>query len=385
MKSRKAGVDRNVFFMGLASFFNDISSEMILPLLPLFLTNVLGAGQAIVGLIEGVGDSTSSVLKLVSGWLSDKFDRRKPLVLFGYTASNLVKPLLALADSWPFVLVIKFADRVGKGIRTSPRDALISVSTRQRSGASFGFHRMMDTSGAIIGVVVAFVLLYFLSMSFQAIFLLTVIPGALAVLTIAVFVKEKKVKGVKEPVKFSLKPFGGRFKRFIIVSVLFGLGNFSYAFLLLRTQDIGLALALVPLMYLFYNVVYALVSMPVGRFSDRVGKVKTLSLGMLLFVLVSLGFGFTDSLPLVLVLFALYGVFQAVYEISSRAYIPELVEARHRGTAYGIYHTSMGLVAFPASFVVGSLWQFVGVEAAFGFAAALALASALLLLVWVRE
>jgi len=302
-KEKRAGIGRNVFFMGLASFFNDIGSEMILPLLPLFLTNVLGAGQAVVGLIEGIADSTSSILKLFSGWLSDRFDSRKPLILAGYTISGLTKPLLYLANSWPFVLVIRFADRVGKGIRTSPRDALIAASSdKTTQGKSFGFHRMMDTSGAVVGVVIAFILLYFLSMSFHMIFLLTVIPGVLSIATIALFVKEKKIKSPGcTPTRFSIKPFSGRFKRFVAVSVLFSLGNFSYAFLLLRTQDIGMTIALIPLMYLFYNILYAVVAVPVGNLSDRIGKTRILSIGFLLFSLVSLGFGFTDSLWVVLI------------------------------------------------------------------------------------
>jgi len=384
---KKAGVEKNVFYMGVASFFNDLSSEMILSLLPLFLTNVLGVGQAIIGLIEGIAESTSSILKLLSGWVSDRFDTRKPLIVAGYSISNLAKPLLFIANSWLFVLIIKFTDRVGKGVRTSARDSLIAASSNEgKNGRSFGFHRMMDTLGAVAGAGAAFVMLYIFSMSFQTIFLFTVIPGVLAVLTILLFVKDRKVKNQdKSNVKFSLKPFSSRFKKFIVVSTLFTLGNFSYAFLLIRAQDIGVALLLVPLLYFFYNVVYAIVSLPVGDLSDKIGKRKVLTMGFLLFSIVSLGFGFTDNIAIVVFLFGLYGIFQAIYEVSSRAFIPEMVEPSQRGTAYGVFHTSVGLAAFPASFIMGSLWQFVSVEVAFGFGASLSLISAVLLLTWVKK
>jgi MFS family permease len=384
---KKEGLDRNIKSMGVASFFNDMSSEMILSILPLFLTTTLGAGTAIVGLIEGIAESSSSILKLLSGWISDRFNSRKPLIAAGYAVSNLSKPLLTLATSWPMVLGVKFADRVGKGLRTAPRDALIAASSRkEHQGKSFGFHRMMDTAGAVVGVAITFVLLYFLSMSFEMIFLLTIIPGTLAVLTILLFVKEKRLKGSgNTEIKFTLRGFSPGFRRFIIVSTLFTLGNFSYAFFLIRAHDVGIALALVPLLYLFYNILYTIVAMPVGSLSDKVGKKKILALGFLSFSLVSLGFGFTSSVVLIGILFAGYAVFQAIYEVSSRAMIPDLVEPSRRGTAYGVYHTSVGLAAFPASFVMGSLWQFISVEVAFGFSAVLALVAAALLMVWVKD
>lgn len=385
----KGRIDRNVFSMGLASFFNDVGSEMILSILPLFLTNVLGAGQAIVGLIEGIAEATSSILKLLSGWLSDKFDSRKPLVLCGYSISTIVKPILAFANTWPAVLAVRFFDRVGKGVRTSPRDALIAASsTNKKEGRSFGFHRTMDTLGAVVGTLIAFGMLYFLAASFELIFLLTIIPGILAVITIAFFVKEKKTVtrdgAEKKKVSLSLAPFGKSFKRFIFVSVLFTLSNFSYAFLLLRANDVGIATELVPLVYLFYNIVYVVISIPLGDLADKIGKVRMLSIGFFVFGLVSLGFGFIENIWVLIVLFGGYAVFLSIYEVSSRAFIPELVRPELRGTAYGVYHTATGLAAFPASAIVGGLWQFVGVEAAFSFAAALALVSSVLLLRWVK-
>ncbi len=386
-KPIRAGINRNILFMGIASFFNDMSSEMILSLLPLFLTNVLGAGEAIVGLIEGVAESSSSMLKLLSGWISDRFGSRKPLVVAGYAISNLTKPLLSLASSWPFVLAIKFVDRIGKGVRTSPRDALIAASSQKaHEGRSFGFHRMMDTSGAVAGVAIAFVLFYFLSMSFQLIFLLTAVPGILSVLTILMFVKEKRCHASRRlSVTLSLRGFSSGFKRFVFVSSLFMLGNFSYAFLLIRAQDMGMTLGLVPLLYLFYNIIYATAAMPAGSLSDMVGKKIVLSSSFITFAIVSLGFGFMNNTSMLWLLFAAYAIFQAIYEVSARALIPDLVDEAHRGTAYGIYHTAVGLAAFPASFIMGSLWQFFSVEAAFSFGAVLSLTAAILLLAWVKD
>lgn len=378
---------RNVFFIGLTSLFNDASSEMILPFLPLFLVNVLGVGKEVVGLIEGIADSTSSLFKLLSGWLSDKFNSRKPLITLGYVITNVTKPFLSIANSWPLVLVIRFSDRLGKGIRTAPRDALIAASsTKETQGRSFGIYRMMDSAGTVVGVVTATILFYFLSMSIQTIFLLTAIPGALAVITVVLFVKDKKVTLPKKgPVKLSLKPFGRRFKRYIVVNVLFTLGNFSYAFLILRAQDIGMAIAMIPMVYLFYNALSTAIAVPAGRFADRIGKMKMLAASFFLFGLISFGFGFTSGVAVSVILFALYGVFLTLNDISARAVIPEMSKEENRGTAYGIYHTSVGLAAFPASFIAGSLWQFVSVEAAFGLAAGLSLVSGVLLLFWVKD
>ncbi len=381
MKRTRSIKNRNVFFMGLSSFFNDIGSEMILPILPLFLMNSLGAGQAVVGLVEGVAESTSSILKLVSGWLSDRFGSRKPLVVFGYTISNISKPLLSVANSWPFVLAVRFSDRVGKGIRTSPRDALIAASSeRGRRGRSFGLHRMMDTSGAIVGVLITFSLVYFFSAPFHLVFLLTAVPGVLSVLTVILFVREKKP--VSSP-RGSPRSLGPGFGRFILVSVLFTLGNFSYAFLLLRAQDLGVATVFIPLLYLLYNIVYAISALPLGRLADKIGKKRMLSISFLVFSIVSLGFGLTSSVAVMVVLFALYGIFQAIYEVSARAIIPLFVGQDKRGTAYGIYHTSTGLAALPASFIMGVLWQFAGVNIAFGLSALLSIISSLLMALWV--
>lgn len=382
------GINRNVLSLGWVSLFTDMSSQMIFPLIPLFLANVLGVGKEVIGLIEGTAESTASILKVLSGWISDRLGKRKALVFVGYTFSTLSKIIFGFSTIWQHVFMGRLLDRVGKGIRTSPRDALIADAIgRKGRGKYFGFHRMMDRLGAIVGTLLAFVFLAQFHNDFRKVFLVSVIPAAIAVLVIIFFVKEKKKinEGMRKSPQLSLKLVDRRFKIFIIIAVLFALGNFSYAFLILRAQDLGIPAVIIPLVWLLYNITYAFSAVPAGVLSDRHGRRKVLAFGYALFGIVCLGFILAPSAAYAWVLFGLYGVFAAVFESVSRAFASDLATQKIRATALGVYHTSVGLAAFPASLMAGMLWRFRGSMATFSYGAVLAFVAALLLLLCLKE
>ncbi len=381
-----SAIKKNVFFMGLVSFFTDVSSEMILPVLPLFLANVLHANMAIIGLIEGIAGSIASVLKTVSGWLSDKLKKRKIFVVLGYLLSTIVKPFLAIAIVWQHVLTVRVLDRIGKGIRTSPRDALIAESSEEKKGTAFGFHRAMDTFGAVVGTLIASYLLFKIANAYRTIFWLAVIPAIIAVLIVIFFVKEIRKKEIKEvPFKFSFKSLDGDYKKFVFIATLFSLGNFSYAFFLLRAQELGIKLAIIPIVYLVYNVSYGILAFPAGRWSDKIGKRKMLIIGYLIFALTCLGFAFTSIAFYAWFLFAFWGIYGAINNVVSRAYVADLVTAEKRGTALGIFHTFTGLALFPASFVGGILWNIFSSKIAFVYGAVLAIIASILLFTLLKD
>lgn len=380
---------KNVWYMGLTSFFTDVSSEMIFPILPLFLTTVLKANMAVIGLIEGVAESAAALLKLISGWISDKFGKKKPLVIAGYGLSTVTKPILAIATSWVHVLGVRVADRIGKGIRTAPRDALIAASVKEKDrGKSFGLHRALDTSGAIAGTLISFLILSYLTKSitsnFKLIFWLSFIPGLIAVLILIFAVRE--VRGeTKKKFAFDFKNLNPNLKRFLLVIAVFNLANFSYAFFILRAKDVGVAIALIPIIYMVYNLFYAFFSIPAGKISDRFGRKSVLSVGLFLFALAALGFAFFTNTTTIWILFALYGLFMAVTDGVSRAYVSDLAIEDNRATALGAYHTIVGITVLPANFIGGILWQKINVQAPFVYAAALSLISAILLIILIRK
>ncbi len=272
-------IKNKVVWLGIASFFSDVASEMIFPILPLFFANVLNLNKSVIGLIEGVAESFSSILKVFVGRFSDKLRKRKIFLVFGYGIPVITKPILALATVWQHVFAFRFLDRTGKGIRTSPRDALIAeLSDNKVRGEYFGFHRMMDTLGAVVGVLITFALIYFIGNEYRFIFWLTMIPAFSSFIIIILFIKEKKSNFVSN-VKLSFYSFDNRFKKFIFVSVIFSLAYFSYAFFILRVSELGVALVLIPLLYLVYNILYASASLPFGKLSDKMGRVSTIFLG----------------------------------------------------------------------------------------------------------
>jgi MFS family permease len=388
---------RNVWVVTATSFLTDISSEMLVHLLPLFLANILGVRTSVIGLIEGLAETTASLLKVFSGWLSDRLGDRKWLAVGGYSLSTLAKPFLLVANTWGAVLAVRFADRMGKGIRTAPRDALVadSIDAKHR-GLAFGLHRAGDTAGAVVGLLIALAVVYALQgrdltltqPTFQTVVLLSIPPAVLAVLVLAIGARNVPVEGERERPRLSLAGFDSRFKRFLLVMVLFTLGNSSDAFLVLRAQNLGLSVAGVMGVLVLFNLVYALVSTPAGALSDRIGRRKVIIGGWLAYAAIYLGFGLASAAWQIWALFALYGIYYGMAEGAGKAMVADLVQPAQRGTAYGVYNAAIGLAAFPASLLAGLLWQGVGRWAGFGpaapflFGAAMALAAVVLLLRW---
>ncbi len=394
-EARFFGLTQNVFVLGLVSFLTDVSSEMTLTLLPLFLANVLGVKTSVIGLIEGVAEATASLMKVGSGWWSDRVGRRKSLTLAGYALSALSKPFLAIAGSWGTVLAVRWTDRVGKGIRTSPRDALLADSAPvETRGRAFGWHRAADTAGAVVGLALsAWVIaatqrdtIELTRDTYRTIVLIGIIPGLLAVLLLWALVHEVRPiqsKTGSGPV-LRARGFPSPFYMFLAVIALFTLGNSSDAFLLLRAQNVGLSAFQIALMLVGYNVLYSLIAMPAGTLSDRLGRRAVIFIGWGLYALVYLGFALAGMGWQVVVLYVLYGLYYGTTEGVARAFVADLVPGGQRATAYGLYHAVVGLMAFPASLVAGLLWQTWGPASPFYFGAALAGLAAIGLMAAVR-
>ena len=401
-ESGKRGVlrslPRNVWIVTVTSFLNDISSEMVIFLLPLFLVNVLGARTAVVGLIEGIAESTASLLKIFFGWFSDRLGKRKWLAVSGYGVSAVTKPFLYFVTSWWGALAVRFADRVGKGIRTAPRDALVADSTgEEHRGLAFGLHRAGDTAGAMIGLLIALGVVWATQAgaltleraTFQRVVLVSLIPAALAVLVLALGARDVPVTEKREAPRLSLQGFDTRFRRFLGVVVLFTLGNSADAFLILRAQERGLSVTGVLGMLATFALVYAAVSGPAGALSDRIGRRKLIAGGWLVYGLLYLGFALANAAWQIWALYALYGIYYGTVEGTAKAYVADVVSKEQRGTAYGVYNAAVGVAAFPASLIAGLLWQGVGAWQGFGpsapfiFGAALALVAVGLFVMWV--
>jgi MFS family permease len=382
---------RNVWAVSLTSFLMDISSEMVLNILPLFLSNVLGTGTGIIGLIEGIAEATSSLLKVFSGWLSDKLGGRKWLAVSGYGLSTLAKPFFYFAGSWTTVLAVRWADRVGKGIRTAPRDALVadSIGERQR-GLAFGFHRAADTGGAMVGLLIALGIVWALQSSamelgkqtFQLIVLVSLIPAVLAVLSLALGAQEVLRTTSHERPTISFRGLGKPFLIFLLIVGLFDLGNSSDAFLVLRAQERGLSVINILAMLVAFNLIYALISTPAGSLSDRIGRRKLIIGGWLAYGAIYLGFALAGRGWHIWLLYALYGIYYGLAYGTAKAMVADLVPASLRGTAYGTYNATLGILDFPASLIAGFLWQQIDPAAPFYFGAALALGAAVLLAAW---
>jgi len=385
---------RNVWAVSLTSFFMDTSSEMILNVLPLFLSNVLGVRTSVIGLIEGIAEATASLLKVFSGWLSDKLRARKWLAVAGYGLSAVAKPFFYFTNSWFAVLVVRWLDRVGKGIRTAPRDALVADSIdRDQRGLAFGFHRAADTGGAVLGLLIAFGIVWAtqakaVEMSrstFQTLVIASMIPGLLAVLSLALGARDVPVIRKREAPKVTFRGLGKPFLTFMIIVGLFDLGNSSDAFLVLRAQERGLSILGILGMLITFNLVYALLSTPAGALSDRIGRRKVIIGGWLVYAAIYLGFALAKTGWQVWLFYALYGVY--AYG-TIKALVADIVPAELRGTAYGTYNTVLGLLDFPASLIAGLLWQGVGKWEGFGapapffFGAALAFIAAVLMALW---
>ena len=382
-RGKAFGVSRNVFFLGWVSFLTDVSSEMVFNLMPLFLFNVLGAGTAIIGVIEGLGDSAATMLKIASGWLSDRLGRRKGLTTLGYALSTVAKPFLYIANVWSAVLAVRLADRAGKGIRTSPRDALVADSTSaEEMGRGFGFHRAMDTFGAVAGIAGAVAIVFLIQRgewllsrdTFQMAVIIGIIPAVLAVLLLIFFVHERRaLRPLREKASTAAgKGFDKRFKIFLGIIVLFTLGNSATAFLILRAQDIGFSVVHILLMLVLFNLVYASISYPSGILSDRLGRRRLIIVGWSIYALTYLGFALASAAWHVILLFASYGLYYGAAEGVTRAFVADMVPEERRGAAYGLYHGAVGFALLPASVIAGVLWQAISPEATFYFGAAMA-------------
>ena len=375
------GVTRNVFRLGLVSFTADIASEMAYPLIPVFLTSTLGAPVAALGAIEGVAEGTASLLKVASGWLSDRVGRRKGLVIAGYGLSAVGKALLALSFAWPQVFAARFVDRFGKGVRTSPRDALIADGTPPSLlGRAFGFHRTLDTAGAVLGPMMALLMVGGLGLDIRAVLLLALAPAAVSVVLLSL-VRDAPAKAAT---RADGAPAGGRappaYWAFLGIVLLFTIGNSSDTFLILRAKDVGLSVSLVVVAYVAFNVSYTLLSTPAGVISDRVDRRLLYMLGLLIFGFVYLGFAWLPSTAWVWPLFVVYGCYMALTEGVGRALVAEAAPSGRRGTFLGLYHTSVGLAAVLASTMAGLLWQTVDPAAPFAVGAAMAFVAAVLML-----
>jgi MFS family permease len=372
----------NVWSLGWVSFFNDVSSEMIYPLMPLFLTQVLGAGLVFVGLIEGIAESISSFLKLFSGWFSDRFKRRKGIILFGYSLASVTRPFIGLATSSFHVLFLRSLDRVGKGMRSSPRDALLSQCVNEGDrGKAFGFQRSMDHAGAMAGPLIATLLLSYLTKNLRLVFLLSFIPALFCLWVLYRGVTDVATPGqgsTQTPLRLNWGTWNKKFKYFLLIIILFTLGNSSDAFLLLRAKDLGIDIAWIPVLWFFFHLSKTAFSTPGGIVSDRIGRRKVMILGWAIYGFVYLGFAFATRTYHIWILFLIYGLFYGLTEGTERAWVADLVEAEKRGTAYGAYHFAIGISALPASLLMGFLWKAIGVEWAFSFGAAMALIAALL-------
>lgn len=390
---------RNVKALAAVSFLTDVSSEMIYPLLPVFLTTVLGAGAGAVGTIEGIAESTAALLKLASGWWSDRV-RRKPLVLFGYGLAAVARPLMAMAGSAGQVLAVRMADRVGKGVRSSPRDALIAdvVEPSQR-GRAFGVHRAADNAGAVLGPLIAWALLQRYSMPVRTVMWWAAVPGALAVVVIAVWVREGVREGARSAARSSVPPMraaakpvlappatiGGEFWRYLAVLFLFTLSNSSDAFLLLRATQLGVPVALIPVLWACLSVVKSASSIPGGTLSDRVGRKPLIVGGWIVYSIVYILLATANAAWQLWALFAVYGVYFGLTEGVEKAMVADLVPAERRGAAYGWYNFTVGLGALPASVLFGVVWERWGAAAAFQMGAVIAALAAVAMLLVVRE
>ncbi len=375
----RPGLGRNVIALGAVSFLTDVSSEMIYPLLPVFLTAVLGADAAFVGAIEGAAETTAALLKLASGWWSDRVRRRKPLVVVGYAIASVARPLVAIAQSATQVLAIRVSDRVGKGIRNAPRDALIAESVDPSiRGRAFGFHRAMDNAGGVLGPLIAFAVLTWHVAALRTVFWLSAIPALLSVAVLVVFVRDvpRAVAPAASKGLDLAHPLGGRFWPVLGVIFLFTLGNSTDAFLLLRANQLGVPVALAPILWAALHVVKTASNVPGGALSDRIGRRPTLVAGWLLYALVYFGFARASHAWQAWALFGVYGLFFGLTEGSERALVADMVPPESRGTAFGWYNLAIGLGALPASLAFGFVWDRAGAPVAFLMGASLALAAA---------
>jgi MFS family permease len=395
---------KNVYILGAVSLFNDLSSEMIYPLIPSFIKSVLGLGPAFLGILEGIAESTNSILKLFTGYFSDKIKKRKPFAVGGYALSNLSRPLIGLARSWGVLLFLRFSDRVGKGIRTSPRDAMIAdFSPVNRRGFAFGFQRSMDHIGAVLGSMTASLLLYFFTVEIRTIFLISAVPGVIAVLIMifgvrSTYGRNNPVKNEAESLKkysasknsadgkkgilklSDFKKLGKRFNLYLVILVIFTLGNSTDAFLLLRASELGYQIAAIPLLWAILHMSKAVLCVLGGHLSDKIGRKIMILSGWFVYFLTYIGFAYFDKHYLIYILFIVYGLYFGLTEGVERALVADIVPEGNLGTAYGFYNLSLGIATLPASIIFGFIWKAYSFRAAFLTGALISIVASIFLL-----
>lgn len=378
---------RNPFFIGILSFFGGISQDIFVPVIPLYLSNVLHFDKSFIGLTEGLVTAAASIFKVVAGWLSDRFARRKPFVFLGYFLSLAARPLLAIVTSGFGIMFLRFLDGVGKGVKDSPKDALIADSTIVTNrGKNFGIVRALDTLGSVVGPILLFILLYLLrnnTLKYHYIFLFAAIPLFVTLTVLSYFVKERSrdYHKINLELEFNLPT---KFYYFLFIVIIFSLGNSSSTFLILRAENVGVSFLAIPLVYALFNFIYASASIPLGSLSDRIGREKVILLGWGTYALSYLGFALANQNYHIWLFFSLYGIYFATTEGVTKALIADMVPSAHRGKAYGIYNTVIGLITLPASFIAGILWDLFTPASPFYFGAGAAILASLLLFVFVK-
>ena len=375
------GLTRNTFLLALTSLFADISSEMLYPVLPVFLTQTLHASGGIVGLIEGIAVATQNLVQGFSGWLSDKWQKRKGIALFGYALSAVAKPFTGLAAAWPWVLGTRFFDRMGSAVRSAPRDALIAASAGEKNrGKAFGLEGVGDNLGAFIGPLIAVLILFLFQLKIRAVFYLTIIPGILSVIMI-LLVKEKKSHAKsKSKIDLHLRNFPLPYWKYLLVIALFGIGNSSNAFLILQTKDLGFSLESTILIYAAFNLVAALISYPAGNLSDKLGRKNVLLVSFLIYLITYIGFATIKNLWLIAASFGLYGLYQGIFRSVGKAMVTDFIPQHLRASGIGWYATTLGLTGLVASIIAGQLWDKVGHTAVFIYGAVFGLFGIVLLI-----
>ncbi len=381
-KEHILGIERNIFFVGITSFFTDTTTKMIYSIMPLFLIS-LGATKTEISLIEGVAESTASLLKAFSGWWGDKIGKNKPFMIIGYAFTALLSPLFAFVYSPLQVLVIRFTERIGKGIRAAPRDSLVAASCEEsKRGRGFGFHKMMDNSGAIVGPLLATVILVVFPADYRKVFLFALLPGMLGLASIIFFVKEAKKENMKLLEKLSKNDFSKRYYFFLVIIFIFTLGNSTDALLLLKASDVGIHDAFIPIMYLIFNLVSVLFCVPAGILSDKIGREKLIIFGYMLYALIYFAFGRASTQMAIVLLFASYGLYSAATDGVQKALVSDIIDENRRGTGLGIYNSLIGITLLPASLIAGALYEHINNSAPFYFGAAMAAIAAVLMIVF---
>jgi MFS family permease len=377
----------NVFFIGLISFFGGISQDIFVPILPIYLANILHFDKSFIGLTEGLVTSSASIFKIVAGFLSDRFKKNKPIVFAGYLLSLIARPLLAILTSGAGVLFLRFLDGVGKGIKDTPKDALIANSTEIKTrGKGFGIVRALDTFGSVVGPLLLFALLFLLNnntLKYHYIFFIATVPLIFTLSILTIFVKEKKVEKTENKIN-AKAALPLKYYLFLGIVLFFSIGNSSDVFLILRAQNVGVTLLAIPLVYALFNFIYASASIPLGSLSDRIGRQKVIILGWLAYAIAYLGFGLANSTLAIWLLFAFYGIYYATTEGVAKAYIADVTVPEHRGKAYGIYNSLIGLVTLPASIIAGFMWDKINPSAPFLFGSIIAIISVVLLFIYTR-